>query len=140
MLLANTRFSNTVSLSTNIKGDVCLPSLLKMLFQKNETKNVEVWKVISCIMSKDMPNFSHTFSIVVETLVVSHFENVVSAGLVKTYILLQVIPQIAASVLWFSSFKTFCGNQRQSVKPSFLSQTVPSQSYLYSKNVIDVIW
>ena len=78
-----------------------MPTLLakNVIPKKKMTKNVEVLEVISCIMSKDMPNFSHTFSIVADTLVVSHFENVVSAGLVKTYILLQVIPQIAASVL-----------------------------------------
>ena len=31
-------------------------------------------------MSKDVANFSHTFSILVEIVVVPHFENVVSAG------------------------------------------------------------
>ena len=51
-------------------------------------------KVFPCIMNKDVPNFVHTFSFVALDL-----KNVVSAVTAKTYILLQVIPQIAPVVL-----------------------------------------
>ena len=51
MLLANSRFSNTVSLSANIKGDVCLASFLNFVLKKREKKChgvcVGVLKVIS---------------------------------------------------------------------------------------------
>ena len=79
-----------------------------------------------------MPNISHTFCFVVKICVVSDFENIVFVGdSVKTYILLQVILQIAAAVLWFYGCDTFCANQRQSGHPSFLWKTVPPQSYIY---------
>ena len=103
-MLTNTRFSNTVSLSTNIKGG-CLPSPLSIIFLLKKyfspsfrdlslKKKLGDLKVFPCIMNKDVPNFVHTFS-----FVALDFKNVVLSVAAKTYILLQVIPQIAPVVL-----------------------------------------
>ena len=107
--MTNTRFSDTVSLSANIKGDVCPPILLPPQ------------KLGQCL---------HNFVFLVEEiLIISNFANGPLWGF--RYILLQLRPQIAVSVLWFYGSGTFCGHQRQSVEQYFLSQTDPPQWYIY---------
>ena len=108
-MLTNTRFSDTVSLSANIKGG-CLP-----------TYPPPPKKLGQCL---------HDFVFLVEEiLIISNFANGPLWGL--RYILLQLRPQIAVSELWFYGSGTFCGHQRQSVEQYFLSQTDPPQWYIY---------
>ena len=72
----------------------------------------------------------HNFVFLVEEiLIISNFANGPLWGF--RYILLQLRPQIAVSVLWFYGSGTFCGHQRQSVEQYFMSQTDPPQWYIY---------